>query len=438
MTNSAQLAAISPTTRHDIVCLGCGCLCDDINVEVRDGQIAQLQHACPLGEAWFRQPLPNAAASSPNCWIDGRPASRAEAIAQAAKILTAAQYPLVCGLAHETCEAQSAASAIADRIGGVIDHTADDGDAAAVLALLQAGQASCTLGEMRQRSQTIVFWNCDPARTHPRHFERYSLDAPSESFEGPRRCIVISSTPDNLTAARASLHFPIKPHSDYACFTVLRALRKNIALDAATVLRQTDVPLDRWAELAHEMRAAHYGAIVYGGGLTDTPDARPALQALFAWVRELQIETRCVCLGLRGAGNGLGAENVLASRTGYPLAVDHTQQYPRFGPHHWQTQQLLARGEVDAALAVGEVAVADYSEAAQAHWQSIPRVEMTCRADAEPPAHGVLFRTAIAGLQSRGSTCRMDDVLLPLRPPLATTLPSATVILEQLLKAILK
>src|SRR5207248_5591877 len=42
-------------------------------------------------------------------------------------------------------------------------------------ALPISGESTCTLGEARNRADLVVFWGSNPAESHPRHFERYSV-----------------------------------------------------------------------------------------------------------------------------------------------------------------------------------------------------------------------------------------------------------------------
>ena len=39
------------TMIKDAVCSFCGCLCDDINVEVEGGKVQRVRHACRLGSS---------------------------------------------------------------------------------------------------------------------------------------------------------------------------------------------------------------------------------------------------------------------------------------------------------------------------------------------------------------------------------------------------
>jgi len=91
------------TVVHDhVVCTFCGCLCDDIEVEVRDNQISKVKKACLIG----RNKILHAQSNAPAPSIAGRAVSIAETVDEAARILRNARFPLVYGLSSATTEAQ--------------------------------------------------------------------------------------------------------------------------------------------------------------------------------------------------------------------------------------------------------------------------------------------------------------------------------------------
>ncbi len=56
----------------DATCTFCGCVCDDIDLTVKDNHIIEAKRACVLGKAWF---LNHSIEDRPSCLIDGQPAS---------------------------------------------------------------------------------------------------------------------------------------------------------------------------------------------------------------------------------------------------------------------------------------------------------------------------------------------------------------------------
>lgn len=91
-----------------------------------------------------------------------------------------ADYPLIYGLSRSATPGQRAAIALAERLGAAIDTTASLCHGPSIMALQEVGEVTCTLGEIRNRADLIVFWGCHPAVSHPRHAERYSVFPPGK------------------------------------------------------------------------------------------------------------------------------------------------------------------------------------------------------------------------------------------------------------------
>ena len=171
----------STTLIEDATCTFCGCVCDDIDITVKDNHITDAKRACVLGKSWFYGHHED---DRPSCLIEGRPASVAEGVERAARILTEAKYPIVYGLSDTTSEAQRVAVAIGDAIAGTVDTTTSVCHGPSGMAFQGVGEVTCTLGEVANRGDLIIFWGGNPAESHPRHFSKYSL-MPKGSSEPP-------------------------------------------------------------------------------------------------------------------------------------------------------------------------------------------------------------------------------------------------------------
>lgn len=158
----------------DATCTVCGCLCDDLTLAVADGRIVAAERACEIGRRWFL--ADHDQTGLPLATILGQAAEPEDAMDRAAAILRQAQAPVVLGLTRTSNETVAAALAIADRLGAVVDV----GEAASTFPVLRAvqriGRVSATLGEVKNRADVVVFWGVDPLVTHPRHWERYSVE----------------------------------------------------------------------------------------------------------------------------------------------------------------------------------------------------------------------------------------------------------------------
>ena len=220
-----------PQTFDDVACTVCGCVCDDIRMEVDGGNIASSRGLCQLAEPWFEQlqaRLPPALEGDPGAEIDGQPAPLEEAIRAASRILSGSLAPLVYGLSRSSTEGQRAAVRLADQIGAVIDTTASTCHAPSIVALQAVGESTSTLGEVRNRSDLIVYWGSNPAKSHPRHIERV-VDAPGQFAprgRGDRRLIVVDAV-ETETAALADRFVQVEANRDFELMWALRGFVQN-------------------------------------------------------------------------------------------------------------------------------------------------------------------------------------------------------------------
>jgi formylmethanofuran dehydrogenase subunit B len=419
------------TIVKDATCLGCGCLCDDIVLSVGDNRIVETYRACDIGSRWFLAPAPR---DLTEATLGGKPVSREAAIMEAARILTESQRPIVLGLSGSSIEAQAAAVALADRLGATIDPAHSPGAAPGVAAVQRVGKVGATLGEVRNRADVVVFWGVDPVRTHPRHFERYSVDPIGRFVPHGRagRVLLVADSSPTGTSSRADQFLEICPDRQFETLRVLRALAKGIDLDDAVVSSATGIDpgaLRGWFET---LSRARYGAFFYGASLGEGRAGAATIQEALELVRDLNARTRFVALTLGHPGNPSGAEAVLTWQAGSPLSVDFSRGYPRFLPAEASGESRLGRGEADAALIVGERPEGLSSRALE-HLGTIPRVVIAPDATSLDPPATVGLAAARTGIEAGGTVMRSDGVSLPLRPALASPWPSERAWLEALL-----
>jgi len=407
----------------DATCTFCGCVCDDIELHVRDHTIVEAKAACVLGKAWF---LNHHVEDRPSCLIEGQPASVEEGIRRAADILTTARYPLLYGLSDTTSESQRRAVAVADWIGGLVDTTSSVCHGPSGMAFQAVGESTATLGEIRNRADMVVFWGANPAESHPRHFTRYSL-MPKGMFvprgRKDRTCVVVDVR-RTKSAKAADIFVPIRPRCDFEALWTLRAALRDVPLDAAQVERDTGVALSVWQDLATRMKQARFGVIFFGMGLTMTRGKHANTEALLSLTRDLNRFTRFVCKPNRGHGNVTGADAVVTWRTGYPFGVNLARGYPRFNPGEYTASDVLARGEADAALILASDPMANFSQAAREHLAAIPLIALDTKETPTTRAATVAFTVAAYGINTPGTVYRMDDVPIPLRPAFPSPHPS--------------
>lgn len=413
-----------------VTCTACGCLCDDIAITADEERIVAVERACPLGERWFLNDRP--APGTPEACIDGRPAQRDEALDRACGLLKSARSPIVIGLNCCPTESVAAALALADRIRAVVDTDVGGAATARLQAFQRVGRVSATLGEVKNRADVVVFWAADPVRTHPRHFERYSVE-PRGRFvpEGRRdRTVIVMDSERTATAERADLFLPVRADRGLETLWSLRALVNGVPLDASRVFDATGIELTELAALSDRLKQARYGAWFHDVGSRDSALA----EAMLAVVRDLNSHTRFVILSLGAPGNPVGAESVTAWQTGIPGRVDLQLGYPRNWPGDTEAEALLARGEADLAVLVGEGSARALSASARAQLARIPRIRVARPVHDEDVPPTVGFATATSGIDAGGTVIRSDGVVLPLRPALPPRLPSDREWLDALLE----
>jgi formylmethanofuran dehydrogenase subunit B len=412
------MSPATPSVEH-VTCLGCGCACDDIALVVKGGRIAETTNACPLGVAWFADgTVPTATR------VNGQPGTLDEALGVAATLLTGAKRLLVYLAGDISCETQRAAVAIGDRLHAAVDSLAATG-AAGVLAAQRRGRATATLGELRQRADLVVFWGVDPGLRYPRYASRYAVNPSGLQAPGGRhsRRVIAVDIGASRGPADADARVAIPADQEVDALGIMRATVAGRALGATA-------PLGSAAELAREMSAARYVALVADGEPTPSGADLDRAEALISLAQALNGPTRCALSTLRGGGNRSGAEAVLTWQTGFPFAVDFAPGFPTYRPHAGAAE-LLASGAVDGALVVG--APHTLPDPVTRGLTGLASVAIGPRASAAAFTPVVAVDTGVAGIHEGGTAFRMDDVPLPLRPALVETkVPSAAATLRRL------
>jgi formylmethanofuran dehydrogenase subunit B len=391
---------------HDFVCTACGCTCDDLVVTVEADRIASFTPPCPLAEQFLlATPADEEAASFPSA-----------AVEEAASFLRSARAPLVMGFQRATVDAQRLAVGIADQLGAFLDPTDDDGVSQSHAAVQAVGAITATLGEAASRSDRILYWQCDPVTTHPRHVERFS--------SGAGRLVVVADVRRTATADAADEFVQLDSNDGIAVLWTLRALVQGVEVDVAPPVRQ----------LAEGLMASRYATVFYNDDAEEAGIAKT--QAISLLVRDLHRHTRAAALPLGASFNAVGAAQVLTWQTGFPAAVSFARGYPQYLPGEATAARLLARGEVDAALIIAADPLGRLPPDAAAHLRSIPTIVLDDRDTATMRAATIALRTARFGIETPGDSYRSDGVALSLRVALTATHPTAAEVLATLAAAL--
>ena len=418
-------------TISNVVCPFCGSLCDDIEVDVEDNRIVKVRRGCAISVTKFTK-YNEERIYKPR--INGKEVSLEEAIDEAVKILASAKYPALYGWSSTSTEAINVGVEIAELVGGVMDNTASVCHGPTIIGEQDAGISTCTLGQVKNRADLIIYWGCNPVHAHPRHMARYSAASKGRFVKGRKeRKVIVVDVRKTHTAKTADIFIQVKPNSDYELLTALRWAVKNGELEQEEI---SGIPAEKIEELADMLISCRFGALFFGLGLTMSAGKARNIEAAVALVRELNNYTKFVMMPMRGHFNVTGANEVMAWTTGFPFAVDFSRGYPFYNPGDTTFVDVLTRGDCDAALIVASDPVSSFPAKAIRNLAKIPVITLDHHETPTTMISKVVIPTTVVGIETEGSAYRMDAV--PLRLKKLVEPPPGILSDEEVLKKILK
>jgi len=442
-----------------VTCPVCGCLCDDIQLTIKNGKIVKVKNGCAICESKFLSHSSKHRVLKPLIRKNGKlvETSLEDAFQKAAEILTEANYPILYGWSSTSCEATRVGIELAEEIGGVIDNTAVICHGPSILSIQNVGISSCTLGQIRHRADLIVYWGSNPWSAHPRHIERYTTfsegrfqksawkgyltkvkastvkkkvesalrrvffkKAPSPQpkkglpptmFREGRKLIVVDVR-RTKSAEIADYFIQVEPNKDYELLQALRALIRDQEIDVDKV---AGVPVEYLEEVADLMIRCNFGILFFGVGLTMSEGKLKNIDAALSLVRDLNMRTKFAIMPMRGHFNVAGANTVFTWQTGYPYAVDFSLGYPRYNPGETSVMDILLNEESDASLIVASDPVANFPKKAAEHLVRNPLIVIDPHMNPTAQMADVVFPSAFVGIEESGTAYRMDHVPLPLK-----------------------
>lgn len=295
---------------------------------------------------------------------------------------------------------------------------------------------TCTLGEVKNRADLIIYWGGNPAECHPRHFTKYTLTQKGKFVPQGRkgRFMVLVDIRETPSARAADLFLQIQPGKDFEVVTTMLALLKDRPVDRERVA-ETGMTVEQLQDLVDRMKRARFGVLFFGMGLSMTRGKHMNSASVLALVTAMNAFTKFVAMPMRGHGNVTGADMVIRWTTGYPFGVNLSRGYPRFNPGEFSTVDLLVRGDNDAALILGADPGATMPQPAIEHLKRIPTIVLDPKVTHTSRLARVHITTAVTGISAPGTVYRMDEVPLPLRPALRSPYPTDEEVLRRIRQA---
>ena len=296
---------------------------------------------------------------------------------------------------------------------------------------------SCTLGEVKNRADFIIYWGGNPAECHPRHFTRYTLTQKGKYLPRGRkdRTMVLVDVRETMSAKAADIFLQVRPGKDFEVLTILRALVKGQRVNADAVC-ETGLTLEQLTDLVSRMKAAKFGVLFFGMGLSMTRGKHMNSAAALTLAAEMNEYTKFVAMPMRGHGNVTGADVIMRYTTAYPFGVNMSRGYPRFNPGEFSTIDLLVRGDTDATLVLGADPGATMPKPAIEHLKRTPTIVLDPKVTHTSRLSRVHITTAATGITAPGTVYRMDEIPLPLRPPLTSPYPTDEDVMRRIREAV--
>jgi formylmethanofuran dehydrogenase subunit B len=298
------------------------------------------------------------------------------------------------------------------------------------------GKVSCTLGEVKNRADLIIYWGGNPAECHPRHFTKYTIMQKGKFLPKGRkeRTMVLVDIRETPSAKAADIFLQIRPTRDFEVLTILRALIKDQPVNESAAA-ETGLTLEQLRDFADRMKKARFGVLFFGMGLSMTRGKHMNSAALLTLAAELNAFTKFVAMPMRGHGNVTGGDVLMRFTTGYPFGVNLSRGYPRFNPGEFSTVDILLRGDNDAALILGADPGATMPQPAIDHLARIPTIVLDPKVTHTSRLARVHITTAATGISAPGTVYRMDEIPLPLRPALKSPYPTDEEVMRRIYKA---
>ncbi len=315
--------------------LGCSLICDEVPCAKCLEWKNQLE-AEATGEACFR--------------VREKDVTLENAVEEVRQLLQESQRPVIFADGHLTSAQGHLLVDLAAREHAILTTQFTSADAELTGAMARRGASTCTLGEVSQRADLLLFWNTGSElieqigeRLGKRERKVFSVGSNGfrESAEFPHA----TSTP--LTSKPKSSTRPPSPRerrNDEAeeFLTSLQLLLNGKTKDAAA-----DV-----LALVEALLAADYPVIFVGGDEPSwhTPSAMRQLVDVHLMLRE---KNRAFLLAMPHQAVALTVGNVLLSRTGYGDAVDFASVGKQM-TMDLSVEALLKEGEVDLLILISD------------------------------------------------------------------------------------
>lgn len=400
-------------------CTGCAMLCEDIEAIVENNRIKETRNACRRGAARMKGCTNRLVPS-----IAQKPADIESSIKKAAQILKNARSPMLFGWNNSTCEAQAKGIHLARKINAIIDDTSSFCQGLLIENILQKKLRTCSLDDIRNKADVLVYWGSNAQDSQPRHLSRFSYFPRGESrqrgYEEDRLAIAIDVRESN-TAKICKGHFyriPLKGDREFILALMEALSGKAPVYDTKNMLG-----------LASILKKAQFGAIFVGIGLTySIKNDFEILTALADMLPRFNIMPMVGHYNMRGFNEALFKETGFVNRVKFEGNGVQDNKYAII--------EALKNKSIDALIVVGSDPVLSLPHSVIHHLASIPVVCIDPCQTFTSRIATVNIPSAASGVESAGSAVRMDGKVIGLKKIIENNYMTDEDIMKRLMEAV--
>jgi formylmethanofuran dehydrogenase subunit B len=315
-----------------------------------------------------------------HAWIDGNPVALEAAAAEAARLLSAARLPVIAGLGTDIAGAR-AAIALAQRLGGVIDHMHSDVLLRDLAVMRETGMMVTTANEARLRADTVLAIGGALFARPELAKNLLAPPAAPEVGQDVKRRVFRLCTPRRPTQAQAEIRTIGRKADELPA--LLASVRARVA---GRPVNRMVVPKRTLDALAADLQAARFGVAVWSAAELDAL----AIEMLCGLIDDLNARTRFTGLPVVPGDNAVGVMQACGWMIGFPLRTGFGRGRPEHDPWHHDARRLIESREADCVLWVSA-----YGAAAPDSLGDVPMIALMPDASPSRPARPARVHIAV-------------------------------------------
>lgn len=397
-----------------VTCTGCALLCDDIEVVVENSSIKEIRNACRRGCARIKGCKHRLTPT-----INNKQADLKTCIKKAAELLRYASSPMLFGFTNSTCEAQMKAIQLAKKLNAIIDDTSSFCQGILMEKVLHKELRTCSLEEIRNKADVLVYWGSDAQNSQPRHLSRFTYFPRGEmrqrGYEEDRVAITIDVR-ESSTAKICKGHFykiPLKGDKDFI-LDLMKALSGKLPKDK------------RILELASILKKAEFGAIFVGIGLTySIKHDMDILVKLAKMLPNFNI------MPMIGHYNMRGFNEILFKQTGFVNSIKFNHEITH--DKKYSIAEAMQNKSIDALLVMGSDLMSSLPRSI------IHKIPLICIDPCVTLTSRIAYiniPSAVSGVECDGTAIRMDGKVIELTKIIDNNYMSDEEILSRIMEAV--